>query len=87
MKKITYIAIACFLFILEACETTQEITVNENGGGQFTSITDLGNAITVAKQFNPRHLPMPVNLKWIQLYRLRPLSIVCPALMQMKKPW
>ncbi len=50
MKNILYAALTCLLFALTACETTQEIMVNKNGGGTFTGTTDMSNAIAMIKQ-------------------------------------
>lgn len=54
MKKILYAAVVSLLLGLSACETTQEITVNRNGGGVVKSTVDMSSAIGMIKQFAPQ---------------------------------
>jgi len=54
MKNIVYTILVCSLFILTACETTQEITLNKTGGGVVTSTADMSSAVAMLKQFAPQ---------------------------------
>jgi hypothetical protein len=63
MKNIIYTILLCLLFALTACETTQEITVNKNGGGVVTNTTDMSSAIAMVKQFAPQDSSRSEKLK------------------------
>ena len=54
MKNVFSLAMLCFLFALTACETTQELTVNKNGGGVVRNTVDMSGAIGMLKQFAPQ---------------------------------
>jgi hypothetical protein len=54
MKNIFNILLLFSLFAITACETTQEITVNNNGGGVVKNTTDMSSAIAMVKQFAPQ---------------------------------
>lgn len=54
MKNIFYTILLCSLVLLSACETTQEITVDKNGGGSVTNTIDMSSAIGMIKQFAPQ---------------------------------
>ncbi len=63
MKNIFYTISLCMLFALTACETTQEITVNKNGGGVVKNTTDMSSAIAMVKQFAPQDTSGSEKLK------------------------
>jgi hypothetical protein len=47
----SFLWIGCLSFLLTAClDNTQEITLNENGGGVFASSTDMGDLLGLARQ-------------------------------------
>jgi len=54
MKNICYAVLVCLLSGLTACETTQEITVDKNGGGRVKNTTDMSSAMAMVKQFAPQ---------------------------------
>lgn len=49
MTKLSILLAAVGLFLLSSCETTREITLNENGGGTFVTTTDMSGMIAIAK--------------------------------------
>lgn len=50
MKKIYLIILSSIVFLMSGClETTEEITINEDGTGSYVNVSDLSFAITLAK--------------------------------------
>ena len=49
MKKLLGLLVAGGLFALTSCETTREITFNENGSGKMVTTTDMSGLIGIAK--------------------------------------
>ena len=49
MKKLLGLLAAGGLFALTSCETTREITFNENGSGKMVTTTDMSGLIGIAK--------------------------------------
>ncbi len=49
MKKLLGLLLAGGLFALTSCETTREITFNENGSGKMVTTTDMSGLIGIAK--------------------------------------
>lgn len=50
MKKIVAILIAASAILLTSClETTQEITLNDDGSGTYVNTNDMGKVLTIAK--------------------------------------
>jgi hypothetical protein len=49
MKKITLLCFAAALFFLTSCETTREITINDNGSGTILTTMDMSQMLGLAK--------------------------------------
>lgn len=50
MKKIVFSILSASSLLLGGCfETTQEITINEDGTGTYSNISDMSSALTIAK--------------------------------------
>lgn len=49
MTKLSMLLAVVGIFLLSSCETTREITLNENGGGTFVTTTDMSGMIAIAK--------------------------------------
>lgn len=49
MKKILGLLVAAGLVILTSCETTREISINENGSGTLVTTTDMSGLIGIMK--------------------------------------
>lgn len=49
MKRISLLLVVASLFFLTSCETTREITLNENGSGTMVTTTDMSSLIGIAK--------------------------------------
>ena len=50
MKKLVYSLLAASLLLTGCLETTQEVTINNDGSGQFSTSSDMSNMLTMAKQ-------------------------------------
>ena len=49
MKKLLGSLLVSGLLILSSCDTTREITLNENGSGTLVTTTDMSGLIGIAK--------------------------------------
>ena len=54
MKNVLFYISICLMVVFTACETTQEITVNNNGSGVVKNTVDMSSAIGMIKQFAPQ---------------------------------
>jgi hypothetical protein len=49
MKKLSFLFFAAALFFLTSCDTTREITINDNGGGTMVTTMDMSQLMGIAK--------------------------------------
>lgn len=50
MKKIFFVILSATVFLLSGClETTEEITINEDGTGSYVNTSDMSSAIAITK--------------------------------------
>lgn len=49
MKKISFLSLIASVLLLTSCDTTREISINENGSGTYSNTMDLSSIIGLAK--------------------------------------
>lgn len=53
MKKTVFLLAVGFTILFTSCETTKEITIQQNGSGSYTSTTDMGGMLAMLKSMVP----------------------------------